>query len=112
MGKEKNKPKKIETEEEFLDLKKGISKEEKLKKVLNISLWTILFIWIASCLTDFILVKTDNKPIFCTFSKVKSYEDGDVSSCIGLGYKVYDYKRESISGLEFAPLWGKNKSEK
>lgn len=107
---EKEKSKKVETEEEFLDLKERINKEEKLKRILNISLWALLFIWMAFCITDFILAKTDNKPVFCTFSKTTKYDDGNVKSCIGLGYKVYAYDRDSYSGIEFAPLWGKDKS--
>lgn len=110
MVKEVKKTKKVETEEEFLDLKEDSTREERLKKVLNIVLWVILFGWIVICFTDFILTKTEKEPIFCTFSKTTEYDDGEVESCIGLGYKVYNYDRESFSGIEFAPIWGKDKS--
>ena len=110
MVKGKEKVKKVETEEEFLDLKDETNKDEKRKKIINITLWVILIAWIIICFTDFILVKTENEPIFCTFSKTTDYEDGTVKSCYGLGYKVYNYDREDFSGLEFAPLWGKDKS--
>lgn len=100
--------KKNENEEDFADLKES-NKKVVIKKIVNIALWVILFIWIAFCVTDFILVKTDNKPVFCAFNKVKEFEDGKVSSCYGLGYKVINYNRESMSGLVFSPVWKKVK---
>ncbi|NLL01571.1 MAG: hypothetical protein GX265_00920 [Mollicutes bacterium] len=100
--------KKNENEEDFADLKES-NKKVVIKKIVNIALWVILFILIAFCVTDFILVKTDNKPVFCAFNKVKEFEDGKVSSCYGLGYKVINYNRESMSGLVFSPVWKKVK---
>lgn len=104
----KEKIKKINNEEDFADLKSDVKKEQ-VKKILGIGLWAILFIWMAFCVTDFILVKTNNKPIFCAFDKVKEYDDGKVTTCYGLGYKVLDYDRQKFSALDFAPLWRKVK---
>ena len=99
-------------DDEFLELAKEADTKELRSKVINITLWVLLVGWIAICFTDFILTKTENKPVFCTFSKTVEYEDGTVKSCIGLGYKVYNYDRDSFTGIEFAPLWGKDKSVK
>lgn len=107
MVKGKENTKASETDAEFLDLK-----DESRKKIINITLWSVLIIWIIICFIDFTLVKTENKPVFCTFSKTTEYNDGNVNSCYGLGYKVYNYEREDFTGLEFAPIWGKDKSEK
>ena len=99
-------------DDEFLELAKEADTKELRSRVINITLWVLLVGWIAICFTDFILTKTENKPVFCTFSKTAEYEDGTVKSCIGLGYKVYNYDRDSFTGIEFAPLWGKDKSVK
>ena len=110
MSKEKQKKEKVKTDEEFLNLKEETDKAETRRRIINIVLWVILFGWIAVCFTDFILVKTEKEPIFCSFSKTTEYIDGEVTSCYGPGYKVFNYDRDSFSGIEFATLWGKDKS--
>lgn len=108
------KTEKVETEKDFLDEKKGKKKDKDEKslfaKIWNIALWVILFAWMAICLVDYFKVQNDNDPIFCLNKKTTQYEDGEVKSCLGLGYKVYRYKRECYDAIQFGPFWGEDKS--
>ena len=48
-----------------------------------------------------------------TTSHIHKYDDGKVTECIGLGYKVYNYDRESFDkGVEFGPLFTKERVSK
>lgn len=77
-----------------------------IKKILNIAFWVIFAIILTIWLVDFFRVRSDNDPIFCLYEKEHKYEDGEVYECIGLGYKVYEYNRESLDkGLEFGPIF-------
>lgn len=112
---ESEKAVKEETEKDFLDEKKGKKnkKEEKstFAKVWNIALWVILFAWMAICLVDYFKVQNDDDPIFCLSKNTTEYSDGEVKSCLGLGYKVYRYKRTCYNAIQFGPMWGKDKSD-
>ena len=115
---EKIDKKEVEKEENFLD-EKASKKEKKNKgekstfsKVMNIVLWVILLAWMAICLYDFYKVHNEKDPFFCIDKGVTEYEDGNVKWCLGLGYKVYDYNRDSFSAIEFGPFWSKDRSVK
>lgn len=100
--------KKKETEEiseEFVDKKE----KSTFSKVMNIILWVILIAWIGACLFDFFNTKKGNAPTFCISKKTKTYSDGTTTICVGPGYKVYNYKRDSIKAIEFGPIWGKER---
>lgn len=93
---------------EFFEVKKD--KKSTFNKIMNIVLWVLLFIWMGICIVDFILAKTNNKPIFCLSRSETEYSDGKVKKCTGLGYKVYNYERESYKGVEYGPFWIKDGS--
>lgn len=97
---------KEEMDEEFVD-KKG--KKSTVSKIVNIVLWVMLIFWIGVCLFDFFNTKSGNAPTFCITKKTKTYSDGTTTTCVGPGYKVYNYKRDSIKAVEFGPLWGKER---
>ncbi len=59
-----------------------------MKKSIKIIL-LVFGIWIAIFLTDFICVKTINRPIFMIRTAI--YKDGGTKIYHGLGYKVIDY---------------------
>lgn len=109
-----NKVKDIEIkEDETLAQDFKEEKENKVfTKVLNIVLWIILFVWMGMCLYDFYTVKAEKKPVFCIKEETIQYEDGTVISCLGPGYKVYRYNRDSYKGIEFGPFWAKDRSDK
>lgn len=109
--KEKKVSKKTETEEEK-EVKIVYKEKEKplFTKIMNIVLWVILLAWMAICLVDFFKVTNEKEPIFCLKKETTVYSDGEVHSCLGLGYKVYNYERESYSAIEFGPFWSKDRS--
>lgn len=76
-----------------------------VKSILNIFLWIVLFVWIGITIFDFVQVKGKKDPVFCVSTSEKEYIDGKTTSCIGLGYKVIKYDRESIKAIEFKPIW-------
>ena len=83
-------------------------KEKELGKLIfNIVFWvficSLFFIWIF----DFVKVKNDEKPFFCIRSTTHEFEDGEVQECLGLGYKIYTYERESIKGVDYGPFFMK-----
>lgn len=88
------------------------NKEEKnvIKIALNILFWTLLTVIAIIWIIDFNKVQKEEKPVFCIIEKTHKFEDGTVEECIGLGYKIYEYKRESINGTrQFSPFYIKMK---
>lgn len=78
------------------------------KKILNVVFWVVFVVLFSIWLIDFIKVKTNNEPIFCIKKEVRKFDDGTVDECLGLGYRVYNYKRSSLpSGMDFAPFFMK-----
>lgn len=99
---------KKETSDDFVE--EESKTKEIVIKVLNIILWLILFAWMAICLIDFFNVRNEKDPIFCISKDVVEYEDGTVDVCVGPGYKVFEYKRDSYKGIEFTHLFAKDRS--
>ena len=86
--------------------KKNTEKTNIAKKIFDVVFWIVIvglaIIWI----TDFINVKNDKDPIFCISQKTHTFDGGTVEECVGLGYKVYDYNRTSLSyGRQFGPFF-------
>lgn len=86
------------------------NKSSIVSKIVNVVLWIILFAWLAMCLTDFYKTRNREKPIFTFKTQTYKYEDGEVKSYLGLGYKIYNYKRKCFDGTEFGPFWTKDRS--
>ncbi len=105
------KEEKEEMSTEFVE-KKQKNKGEKstFSKIMNIVLWVILIGWMVICLTDFYNVSKEKEPMFCIKKETTKYDDGTVDMCLGLGYKVYNYKRASYSAIEFGPFWSSDRS--
>lgn len=86
--------------------KKNTEKKSIAKKIFDVVFWVVIIglaiIWI----TDFVNVQNDKDPIFCISQKTHTFDDGTVEECVGLGYKVYDYNRTSLSsGRQFGPFF-------
>lgn len=91
---------------------KNDKKKSVIIKILDIVLWVILIGWMAIVVVDYFRVTNENDPIFCLEEETIQYEDGTVESCTGLGYKTYEYKRDSYKAIEFGPFWIKDRSDK
>ena len=124
----KNTTKKIKTEKEVkvekMDSKKEVKleKQDKTKetikvvkekdkkslgqKIFDIVFWVAIIILAFVWLTDFIRLQNEKEPVFCLTEKTHKFKDGTVDECIGLGYKIYDYNRESINiKHQFSPFF-------
>ena len=86
-------------------------KKSIIGKIFSFITTTIIFIWVAIAMIDFINVNQEKEPIFCIKKETIQYDDGTVELCTGPGYKVYKYQRKSIQGVEFGPFWIKEKTE-
>ena len=100
------------TEEElkaqFFDAKED--KDSTFRSIFSVILWIVLFIWIALCLIDFYKTRKREKPLFTFKHEVIKYDDGEVESDLGLGYKIYNYKRKCLNGIEYGPFWSEDRS--
>lgn len=82
------------------------SKTSIVKKIWNITFWTLfsalLFVWIF----DFVRVRQDEKPVFVIKEVKHEYSDGITTEYVGLGYKVYKYDRASLKiDTQFSPFF-------
>lgn len=85
---------------------------EMTKKILNIAFWVVFALLMIVWITDFFRVRAEKDPVFCIRKTTHTYDDGIVKECLGLGYKVYKYERESLKeALEFGPFFIKIRSE-
>ena len=104
-----------EMSQEFTDTKTKKEQNDKKKKIIikifDILLWIVLIAWMAVVVVDYNHVRKEEKPQFCLKEETIQYEDGTVELCVGFGYKVYEYKRESYAGIEFGPFWIDDRSE-
>lgn len=109
---EKEEVEETEEKDEFFEEQKQRRKDEKslIYKIVNTFLWIVVFAWMAICLYDFFNVHQGKEPTFCIKKETTVYEDGTVDSCLGLGYKVYNYNRNSFKAIEFGPFWSKDRS--
>lgn len=125
MSNTKNKSTKVKTEKEVKEVEakeenemaQDFKEEKKDKKnifikILDILLWIILIGWMAIVFMDYYRVTNEKEPKFCIKEETIQYEDGTVESCTGLGYKVYEYNRDSFDAIEFGPFWAKDRSDK
>lgn len=76
------------------------------KLIFDVVFWVVivslLFVWIF----DFLKVKNEEKPVFCIQEKTHEFDDGTVEECVGLGYRVYMYDRDSIDvKVQFSPFF-------
>lgn len=77
-----------------------------MKKILEYGAIIFLIFWLFTVVVDFSNIKKEQDPIFCLRHKTHTYEDGTVEECLGMGYKVFTYKRQSITDLvEMVPSW-------
>ena len=76
-----------------------------LKTFLKIMVLILLATWVVIVCYDFFRVKDEKKPKFCVYETVHKYDDGQTYECVGLGYKVFKYKRTALTATEFGPIF-------
>lgn len=102
------KVKEVEKEEVVKNIK--IEKEKQHKSIgriiFDVVFWVGITVLAIIWFVDFIKVQKSDEPVFCLVQKTHEFEDGTVEECIGLGYKIYEYNRESISNArQFSPFF-------
>lgn len=79
-------------------------------KIWDVVFWVLFAILACVWIVDFFRVKTEKQPMFCISKETIEFEDGNVEKCVGLGYTVYEYNRESLdNGIQFGPFFIKMK---
>lgn len=73
--------------------------------IFKVMVILLVIAWIAIIFIDYFNVTNDKEPQFCIKEETKTYDDGTVYSCTGLGYKLFRYDRKSISAVEFGPFF-------
>ncbi len=106
--------KEVEEKEDFFDDKKVQKTNEKKKslghKIFDIVFWTLFVCIAAIWIIDFIKVENNKEPLFCIKKETHEYEDGTTDECVGLGYNIYYYHRDSINiSTQFSPFFIKMK---
>ncbi len=91
-------------------MEKTVKKEESnlkgiLKLIFNIIFWVAIIGLAVLWIVELILVRSDKEPLFCISEEVHQYDDGIVEECNGLGYKVINYKRDSLTARQFGPFF-------
>ena len=109
MDKEEKVVEERELSDEFVD--KNENKINLIIRIFNVILTIVVFGVVGMALIDFLKVNQEKEPMFCIKKEVIKHEDGTVDVCTGIGYKVYQYKRESIKGSEFGPFWIEEKTK-
>lgn len=73
--------------------------------IVKILIILLVIAWIAIIFIDYFKARDHQDPLFCIKEEIKTYDDGTVYSCTGLGYKLFRYERKSISAVEFGPFF-------
>lgn len=77
-----------------------------VKKVISIIFMVVFISWLLLIIYESYMVTRGEQPKFCINTEEHKYEDGVTTECLGLGYKVYMYDRNSIDvQVEFGPFW-------
>ena len=78
--------------------------------ILKILVMIIFAAWVAIVFIDYFKTRNDEKLIFCLKETTYEYDDGQTYECVGLGYKMYKYERDSIKATEFGPIFIKQRT--
>ena len=101
--------KKVRTEETIKETATVETKKEKKnvgKIIFDVVFWVGITVLAIIWITDFVKVQNEEKPVFCLVQKTHEFDDGTVEECVGLGYKIYEYNRESLSNArQFSPFF-------
>lgn len=74
-------------------------------KFLKFFIIFMVVAWMAMVLIDYYRTKNDKEPLFCINNTVIREKDGNIYVCKGLGYKYYNYDKDSYTLKKFEPFW-------
>ncbi len=78
-------------------------------KIFKKAFWIIIIALFVIATIEFYRIRNGNDPIFCVYKTEHNFNDGKVLECIGLGYKVYEYRRTNLHGTEFVSIFASMK---
>lgn len=73
--------------------------------LVKIAILVLFAFWVIVVFIDYFRTKKEQMPIFCIKENTYTYDDGTTYECIGAGYKMYKYDRDSIRAVEFGPIF-------
>lgn len=82
-----------------------------MKKILARIFWIVVILFMCLWTYEFYRVRNGKDPQFCLKNEIMPYSDGVTEKCVGLGYKVYHYRRTELKGREFVSLFAKERKE-
>lgn len=82
-----------------------------MKKVIARIFWIIVIVLMCIATFEFYRVRNGKKPLLCIKTIERNYIDGKSIECIGLGYKVFEYRRNYLKGTEFVSIFAKERKE-
>ena len=84
----------------------------KVGDIVKVIILALVIVWIIIFFIDYFRARKSLRPIFCIHEETITYDDGTVYVCTGLGYKMYEYNRSSVSAsIEFGPFFIKERTE-
>lgn len=81
-----------------------------LKGFFGFIIVLIFFAWLFIVACDFYNISNKKDALFCIKSGKIKNSDGEVSWCLGAGYKTYIYSYGEYEAYEFGPMWNEAKS--
>ena len=100
-------------EKEMVDYVNSLENQQNKSSKISKIILSILFLFIITILisiwiSDYQKVKNNQEPEFCLSTQIYEFEDGSITQCIGLGYKIYKYERISLPRtMEFGTIFMK-----
>lgn len=83
----------------------------KVGNIIKVLIILLLVGWVTLVFVDYFRNANEKGPLFCLKKTEKTYPDGKVYICHGLGYKSIRYDRKSMNAMEFGPFFIKERTE-
>ncbi len=81
-----------------------------MKKFIGRLFWIIVILLMCLWTFEFYRIRNGLDPMFTYKEDVKVYPDGVTTVKYGIGYKVYDYNRTDLLGVEFVSMFAKERT--
>lgn len=80
---------------------------KKKKKIIEISILSIVVLYILLFIGDYVRYKNSNPPLITISKKTTDFSDGEVKEYYGLGWVYREYRRKAIGKIELKPFYSK-----
>ena len=81
-----------------------------MKKFIGRLFWIIVILLMCLWTFEFYRIRNGLDPMFTYKEEVKVYHDGITKVKYGIGYKIYDYERTDLFGVEFVSMFAKERT--